>query len=134
MEVETAVERTGPDGSKNLSRTFVRKVDWGEFYTVLTHCGSNTQGAATVIVLAKKGEVEGDFRRDLVEMTELLPDGGILRHAAQTVPVWLGNAFYESHSTDEVRARMRKLLATIPEDSPWRAELQRRWPNMKGLA
>jgi hypothetical protein len=116
MEGEFAVEQTRSDGSKNLMRTFVRKVDWGEFYTVLQHIGSDAQGTRTMIVSGKKGEVEGDWRRDLVEMIELLPDGGVRRHAAQTVPVWVRNPFYESHSTEEVRQRMREMWSRIPEE------------------
>ncbi len=116
MEGEVAVEQTCADGSKNLVRTFVRKVDWGEFYTVLQHVGSDAQGTRTMIVSGKKGEVEGDWRRDLVEMIELLPDGGVRRHAAQTVPVWVRNPFYESHSTEEVRSRMREMWSRIPEE------------------
>lgn len=126
MEVEVAVEQTRSDGSKNLVRTFVRKVDWGEFYTILQHVGSDAQGTRTMIVSGKKGEVEGDWRRDLVEMIELLPDGGVRRHAAQTVPVSMRNPFYESHSTEEVRQRMREMWSRMPEDSPWRAEIERR--------
>ncbi len=116
MEVETAVEMTRANGSKNLVRTFVRKVDWGDFYTVLQHIGSDAQGTCTMIVSGKKGEVEGDWRRDVVEMIELLPDGGVRRHAAQTIPVWVRNPFHESHSMEEVRNRMRESVARMPEE------------------
>ncbi len=123
MEVETAVEMTQPNGSKNLVRTFVRKVDWGEFYTVFQHIGSEAQGTRTMIVLGKKGEVDGDWRRDLVEMVELLPNGGLRQHAAQTVPVWVRNPFHESHSTEEVRSRMREVVSRMPEHR--RAEMMK---------
>jgi hypothetical protein len=77
-------------------------------------------------VSGKKGAAEGDWRHDLVEMIELLPNGEVRRHPAQTVPVWVRNPFYESQSTEELHVRMRELLSRIPEDAPWRAEIERR--------
>jgi hypothetical protein len=132
MEVEMAAEKTRSDGSKNLVRSFVRKVDWGKFYTVLQHVGSDAQGTRTMIVSGKKGEVEGDWRHDVVEMIELLPNGDVRRHAPQTVPVWVRNLFYESHSTEEVRARVREWLSRMPDDA--RAEVERRMKSLKGFA
>jgi len=121
MEVEGAFEFTREDGSKRQFRTFVRKVDWGDSYTVLNHIALDPQAAQparTMIISAQKGEVEGKWRRDTIEMVELLPDGSTRRFPPKTVPVWTGNPFYEGLSTEDMFARMQK-------DAPWRPRFER---------
>ena len=118
MEVEGAIEVTRDDGSRRQVRTFVRKVDWGDSYTVFSHIAMDAQPARTMIISAQKGEVEGKWRRDTLEMVELLPDGSTRRHPPQTVPVWTGNSFYEGLSTEDMFARMQK-------DAPWKPGFER---------
>jgi len=108
MEVEGAIEFTRDDGSKRQIRSFVRKVDWGDSYTVFNHIATDSQPARTMIISAQKGEVEGSWRRDIIEMVELLPDGSARRFPPQTVPVWARNPFYEGLSTEDMFARMQK--------------------------
>jgi hypothetical protein len=87
MEVEGAIEFTREDGTKRMIRSFVRKVDWGDSYTVFNHFAADAQPARTMIISAQKGQVEGSWRRDTIEMVELNPDGSATRHSPHTVPV-----------------------------------------------
>ena len=118
MEVEGAIEFTREDGSKRQIRSFVRKVDWGDSYTVFNHFATDAQPARTMIITAQKGEVDGNWRRDTIEMVELLPDGSARRFPPQTVPVWIRNPFYEGLSTEDMFARMQK-------DAPWKPGFER---------
>ena len=118
MEVESAIEFTRDDGSRRQIRSFVRKVDWGDSYTVFNHIAPGSQPAQTMIISGQKGEVDGNWRRDTIEMVALLPDGSAQRFPPQTVPVWTGNSFYEGLSTEEMFARMQK-------NAPWRPRFKR---------
>lgn len=118
MEVEGAIEFTREDGSRRQIRSFVRKVDWGDSYTVFNHFAADAQPARTMIISAQKGEVEGSWRRDTIELVELLPDGSARRFPPQTVPVWIRNPFYEGLSTEDMFTRMQK-------DAPWKPGFER---------
>ena len=118
MEVEGAIEFTREDGSRRLIRSFVRKVDWGDSYTVFNHIAMDAQPARTMIISAQKGEVDGSWRRDIIEMVELLPDGSARRYPPQTVPVWTRNPFYEGLSTEDMFARIQR-------DAPWKPGFER---------
>jgi hypothetical protein len=118
MEVEGAIEFTRDDGTKRMIRSFVRKVDWGDSYTVCNHFAADAQPARTMIISAQKGEVEGSWRRDTIEMVELHADGSATRHPPQTVPVWIRNPFYEGASTED-------MLARIERDAPWKPGFER---------
>ncbi|MGH9558539.1 MAG: hypothetical protein ACRD30_04810 [Bryobacteraceae bacterium] len=117
-EVAGAIEFTREDGSRSLYRTFVRKVDWGDSYTVFNHIAMDAQPARTTIISGQKGEVDGNWRRDTIETVELLPDGSVRRHPPQTVPVWTGTPLSEGLSAEELFARMQK-------DAPWRPRFER---------
>ena len=118
MEAESAIEFTGEDGSKKQMRSFVRKVDWGDSYTLFNHFALDAQPARTMITSGQKGEIEGDWRRDVIEVVELLADGTARRFAPQTVPVWTRNPFYEGTSTQDMFARMQK-------DALWKPRYER---------
>jgi hypothetical protein len=107
VETESATEFTNEDGTKTRMRSFVRKVDCGDSYTVLNHVAMDGQPARTMITSGRKGEIEGDWRRDVIEVVELLADGSTRRYPPQTVPVWLKNPFYEANSKDDVLARLK---------------------------
>ena len=108
VETESATEFTNEDGTKTRMRSFVRKVDWGDSYTVLNHVAMDGRPARTMITSGRKGEIEGDWRRDVIEVVELLADGRARRYPPQTVPVWLKNPFYEATSKDDMLARLQK--------------------------
>ena len=108
VETESATEFTNEDGTKTRMRSFVRKVDWGDSYTVVNHVAMDGQPARTMITSGRKGEIEGDWRRDVIEVVELLADGRARRYPPQTVPVWLKNPFYEATSKDDMLARLQK--------------------------
>jgi hypothetical protein len=107
LETESATEFTREDGSRTRMRSFVRKIDWGETYTVLNHFAMDSQPPRTMITSGRKGEVEGDWRRDVIEVVELLADGSARRYPPQTVPVWLKNPFYEASSKKDMLARLQ---------------------------
>jgi len=106
VESESATEFTGEDGTTRM-RSFVRKIDWGETYTVLNHFAMDSQPSRTMITSGRKGEIEGDWRRDVIEVVELLADGSARRYPPQTVPVWLKNPFYEASSKKDMLARLQ---------------------------
>ena len=107
VESESATEFTSEDGTRRRMRSFVRKIDWGDAYTVLNHFAMDGQPPRTMITSGRKGEIEGDWRRDVIEVVELLADGGARRHPPQTVPVWLKNPFYEANSKKDMLARLQ---------------------------
>jgi len=107
VESESATEFTNEDGVRTRMRSFVRKVDWGDSYTVLNHVAMEGQPARTMITSGRKGEIEGDWRRDVIEVVELLADGSSRRYPPQTVPVWLKNPFYEANSKKDMLARLQ---------------------------
>ena len=121
LETESAIEFTGEDGSKRRMRSFVRKVDWGDSYTVFNHFAVEGQAPRTMITSAQKGQVEGDWRKDVIEVVELLADGSSRSYPPQTVPVWLRNPFYEASSKKELLERLRK----SPIHSPRLEEIKR---------
>jgi hypothetical protein len=121
VETESATEFTNEDGTKTRMRSFVRKVDCGDSYTVLNHVAMDGQPARTMITSGRKGEIQGDWRRDVIEVVELLADGSTRRYPPQTVPVWLKNPFYEANSKDDVLAR----LQTSPIPSARLEEIKR---------
>jgi hypothetical protein len=108
LEAETSMELTGEDGSKRRMRTFTRKVDWGDTYTLFNHFAVDAQRPRTMITSGKKGQVEGDWRKDVIEVVELLADGSVRSYPPQTVPVWLRNPFYEATSKRDMLARLEK--------------------------
>jgi hypothetical protein len=108
LETESSMEFTGEDGSKRRMRSFTRKVDWGDSYTLFNHFAMDAQPPRTMITSGKKGQVEGDWRRDVIEVVELLADGSARSHPPQTVPVWLRNPFYEATSKKDMLARLEK--------------------------
>jgi len=108
VEAESSMEFTGEDGSKRRMRSFVRKVDWGDSYTLFNHFAIDAQPPRTMITSGKKGQVEGDWRKDVIEVVELLADGGTRSYPPQTVPVWLRNPFYEATSKKDMLARLEK--------------------------
>jgi hypothetical protein len=108
VEAESATEFTKEDGTRARTRSFVRKIDWGDSYTVLNHFAMDGQPSRTMITSGRKGEIEGDWRRDVIEVVELLADGRARRHPPQTVPVWLKNPFYEASSKKDMLARLPK--------------------------
>ena len=112
LEAESATEFISEDGSKRRMRSFVRKVDWGDSYTVFNHFAVDGQPPRTMITSGRKGQIEGDWRRDVIEVVELLADGSVRNYPPQTVPVWLRNPLYEGSSKADVLARLRK--APIP--------------------
>jgi hypothetical protein len=107
MEASATVEYTCEDGTRSHASSFVRKVDWGDSYTVFNHFSWDGQPPRTMIMSAEKGEIEGDWRKDTIEVVELLADGTGRSFPPQTVPVWLRNPFYEGTSTKDVFARMQ---------------------------
>jgi len=118
MEAEGAFEFTGEDGSRKRMRNFVRKVEWGDSYTVFNHFAMDDQPARTMITSGQRGEIEGDWRRDVIEVVEMFPDGSTCRFPPQTVPVWTRNPFYEGASIEDMFARMQK-------DALWQPRLDR---------
>ena len=134
MEVEGAIEFTREDGSKRTIRSFVRKVDWGDSYTVFNHFATDAQPAQTMIITAQKGEVDGDWRRDTIEMVALLPDGSARRFPPQTVPVWIRNPFYEGLSTEDMFARMQKSAPWKPGFERMKALMDQGYSMMEALA
>jgi hypothetical protein len=76
------------------------------------------QPARTMITSGQRGEIEGDWRRDVIEVVEMFPDGSICRFPPQTVPVWTRNPFYEGASIEDMFARMQK-------DGLWQPRLDR---------
>ncbi len=134
MEVEGAIEFTREDGSKRRIRSFVRKVDWGDSYTVFNHFATDAQPAQTMIITAQKGEVDGDWRRDTIEMVALLPDGSTRRFPPQTVPVWIRNPFYEGLSTEDMFARMQKSAPWKPGFERMKALMDQGYSMMEALA
>ena len=108
LETESATEFIGEDGIKRRMRSFVRKVDWGDFYTVFNHVAVDGQPPRTMITSGRKGQIEGDWRRDVIEVVELLADGSARSYPPQTVPVWLRNPFYEATSKQDMLDRLRK--------------------------
>jgi hypothetical protein len=107
VETESASEFIQENGTRARMRSFVRKVDWGDSYTVLNHFAMDGQPARTMITSGRKGEIEGDWRRDVIEVVELLADGSSRRYPPQTVPVWLKNPFYEASSKRDMLARLQ---------------------------
>ncbi|HEV8412334.1 MAG TPA: hypothetical protein VGQ49_01980 [Bryobacteraceae bacterium] len=107
VETESATEFTNENGTKTRMRSFVRKVDWGDSYTVLNHVAMDGRPPRTMITSGRKGEIEGDWRRDVIEVVELLADGRARRYPPQTVPVWLKNPFYEANSKEDMLARLQ---------------------------
>ena len=71
-----------------------------------------------MITSGQRGEIEGDWRRDVIEVVEMFPDGSICRFPPQTVPVWTRNPFYEGASIEDMFARMQK-------DGLWQPRLDR---------
>src|SRR6476646_2769304 len=59
VETESATEFTNEDGTKTRMRSFVRKVDWGDSYTVLNHVAMDGRPPRTMITSGRKGEIEG---------------------------------------------------------------------------
>ena len=108
IETETAAEFTDEDGRQRRMRSFARKVDWGDSYTVFTHSAMDDQPPRTMITSGRKGPVEGDWRKDVIEVVELLADGSTRSYPPQTVPVWLRNPFYEATSKKDMLDRLRK--------------------------
>ena len=108
METESAMEFTAEDGSKRRMRSFIRKVDWGDSYTLFNHFALDAQPPRTMITSGRKGPVEGDWRKDVIEVVELLADGTVRSYPPQTVPVWLRNPFYEATSKKDMLARLTK--------------------------
>jgi plasmid stabilization system protein ParE len=108
LETESATEFIGEDGIKRRMRSFVRKVDWGDSYTVFNHVAIDGQPPRTMITSGRKGQIEGDWRRDVIEVVELLADGSARSYPPQTVPVWLRNPFYEATSKKDMLDRLRK--------------------------
>lgn len=88
MEIESILEMTRTDGSKAIHHQMMRKIDMGDSYTAFRH---GTGG--TFIMTGKKGQVEGDFRRDELEMLHLLPDGTFKRFPPVETPVWIKNPY-----------------------------------------
>ena len=89
-------------------RPFKRKLDWGDTYTLLNHFAVDAQRPRTMITSGTKGQVEGDWRKDVIEVVELLADGSVRSYPPQTVPVWLRNPFYEATSKRYMLARLVK--------------------------
>jgi hypothetical protein len=108
LETESATEFIGEDGIKRRTRSFVRKVDWGDSYTVFNHFATDGQPPRTMITSGRKGQVEGDWRRDVIEVVELLADGSARSYPPQTVPVWLKNPLYEATSKQDMLDRLQK--------------------------
>ena len=108
LETESATEFIGEDGIKRRMRSFVRKVDWGDSYIVFNHVAIDGQPPRTMITAGRKGQIEGDWRRDVIEVVELLADGSARSYPPQTVPVWLRNPFYEATSKKDMLDRLRK--------------------------
>jgi len=108
LETESATEFIGEDGIKRRMRSFVRKVDLGDSYTIFNHVATDGQPPRTMITSGRKGQVEGDWRRDVIEVVELLADGSARSYPPQTVPVWLRNPFYEATSKQDMLDRLRK--------------------------
>ena len=108
LETESATEFMSEDGSKRRMRSFVRKVDWGDSYTVFNHFAMDSQPPRTMITSGRKGQIEGDWRRDVIEVVELLADGSARSYPPQTVPVWLRNPLYEATSKKDLLARLRR--------------------------
>jgi hypothetical protein len=108
LETESATEFIGEDGIKRRMRSFVRKVDWGDSYTVFNHVAIDGQPPRTMITWGRKGQIDGDWRRDVIEVVELLADGSAHSYPPQSVPVWLRNPFYEATSKKDMLDRLRK--------------------------
>lgn len=94
----------------------------------------DTQPAQTMIITAQKGEVDGDWRRDTIEMVALLPDGTARRFPPQTVPVWIRNPFYEGLSTEDMFARMQKSAPWKPGFERMKALMDQGFSMMEALA
>ena len=86
LEAESATEFIGEDGRKRRMRSFVRKVDWGDSYTVFNHFAMDGQPPRTMITSGRKGQIEGDWRRDVIEVVELLADGSVTKLSAANSP------------------------------------------------
>jgi len=124
MDVETAMEFTRADGSRSLQRAFARKIDLGDSYVVFTHMASGTSPATTMIVSGKKGQIEGDFRHDEIELVMMQPDGTARRLPTITSPVYIKSPF-EGVPPDQMLDRMDEWMKT-PEVQA-RMEWARTW-------
>jgi hypothetical protein len=96
-ELETAVEIPCSDGTNTLVHNFSRELDFGDSYITLNHRSSGAT-AQTILIVGRKGEVDGDFRTDETEMLVLNADGSVQR-TEQTVKTWL--------QYDAIRDRLR---------------------------
>ena len=104
-ELESAVELP-QNGQTTLVRSFCREIDLGDSYVTLNHWSRGWEPAQTVLILGKKGAIDGDFRTDETEMLVLQIDGTVQR-TEQTVKTSLkGEAIRE-----RLRAKYREGMA-----------------------
>ena len=99
MELEMEMPR--PEGGSVVIKQFLRKLDFGEVYTVTVHLTRGNEPAQTILTTGTKGPIEGDYRVDQVEMVLLRADGAVVKVPSREVRVLLSNP-YEGMSFDQV--------------------------------
>lgn len=121
MEIESVMEMTNSDGTKAVHHQLMRKIDMGDSYVLIRH----TKGG-TMIMTGKKGPVEGDSRRDELEMLCLMPDGTVKRFPPLETPVWIKNPYEGDGRPLEERVRDYVRSPRFQE----RMDAARKWVNL----
>ena len=92
-EYQMEMEVSGRAGEPVRIVQFMRKIDMGDAYTILTHISRGSQPAQTILTTGIKGEIHGEHRKDRVEIVLLGSDGTVTKLERKEVNVLMNNPF-----------------------------------------
>ena len=92
-EYQMEMEMPGPDGATVRIVQFMRKIDMGDAYTILNHVARGASPAQTVLTTGIKGVIDGNHRKDRIEVVLLGIDGTATKLETKEVDVLLNNPY-----------------------------------------
>ena len=111
-EYRAEMEMPDAQGNPIHVKQFMRKIDMGDAYTVLMHMTRGTEPAHVMLTTGIKGNIDGEYRIDQVELVMLGSDGSVTKMEPKETKVLLNNP-YAGLSFDETFLKLaRDLPAT----------------------
>jgi hypothetical protein len=111
-ETSMVFERIGSNGVKMLTKAFVKRVDLGNSYKVISTIGvtwypSDAEKTPSVTLLSviadgTKGEVDGDYRRDTIRITTITGDGTVTQLPETVIPVLVNTEPFDTMSFQDL--------------------------------
>lgn len=94
---------TDANGEAQLVKSYVRRIDHGDSYTVISHISNSKLGPAkTTIVMGTKGTVEGEYRLDRISSETIFQDGTMIPTAEQQRKVLVNDPYQGLNPQEKV--------------------------------